>query len=721
MDKLSIEDLQIPEKVKAILSENGVSALWPPQIEAIKSGALQGESLVVSATTSSGKTLIAELVIVNQLLKKGGKAIYLVPLRALATQKEEELSKWKKLGLKVVSSTGDYDLADRWLEDYDIIVLTYEKCDSLLRRVTEAKWLRCVNVVVADEIHLLADAQRGATLEVVLTKLKTLNPSLCIVALSATISNPEDLAAWLGAKVVKSDWRPVPLRQGILYEHTVFFEDGQTLSLPKKDEQLITLALDTLEKGGQLLVFVSTRKMTLSVAKRFAGKFTLTQTEKAKLKRLALEIFHIDEATQLTEELAALVSQGVAFHHAGLPFTARTLVEKGFKDRLIKALVATTTLSAGLNLPARRVLIYEVTRFEVGLGRQRIPVIEYHQMAGRAGRPGFDSIGEAIVVARDEFEVEELMEKYIRAKPELLEPTLLDENKLIPHVLSTIASRYASSISELERFFYLTFSGHKSSQNYLQSVIRRCVNFLVQRGFVERKGDLITATIFGKKTSELYLHPVSALLVKQFSTKINDTSSLYTLLHAVCLAPEVVKPRLKKEEEELFESNEHLLTPQEYAETISDLVVDPFEEYLSACKAAKVLEEWCNERTEKWIEQKFDVQPGDLYQMYTSAAWISRAIASLLSTLKAEKHLQNTFSVLSKRLEVGVKEELLPLVALPGIGRVRARALYNMGLKTLEQVAKAPLEELTRIKGVTSTLAQRIKTRAQELAQSTLD
>jgi len=183
----------------------------------------------------------------------------------------------------------------------------------------------------------------------------------------------------------------------------------------------------------------------------------------------------------------------------------------------------------------------------------------------------------------------------------------------------------------------------------------------------------------------------------------------------------VVKPRLKKEEEELFESNEHLLTPQEYAETISDLVVDPFEEYLSACKAAQVLEEWCNERTEKWIEQKFDVQPGDLYQMYTSAAWISRAIASLLSTLKAEKHLQNTFSVLSKRLEVGVKEELLPLVALPGIGRVRARALYNMGLKTLEQVAKAPLEELTRIKGVTSTLAQRIKTRAQELAQSTLD
>lgn len=723
MNSDKVEDLPIPEEVKRVLREHGIERLWPPQLDAVRAGLLEDQSLTVSAPTSSGKTLIAELMITKHLLERGGKALYLVPLKALASQKLEELKKWEGLGLHVTSSTGDFDKHDRWLADYDIVVLTYEKCDSILRRRATEPWLSEVAVVVADEVHLVGDRSRGPTLEVVLTRLKKINQKTRFLSLSATISNAKDVASWLSSKLIVSDWRPVPLRQGVYYDGTILFSDGQRLNVEKKSgDPVVDLALDSIRGGGQVLIFASTRRQAESVAKKFLGKLNLAADEKSQLAKLAEDISSQGDLGPTHEELAALVKWGVGFHHAGLTYEARSLIEKAFLNRKIKVLASTTTLAAGLNLPARRVIVYDVTRYEPGLGRTRIPALEFHQMAGRAGRPGLDPYGEALLIAKNPDDIDELFESYIHSHPEPAEPQLLDELAMLPHVLSNVASGYAVDEQGLIDFFSQTFSGSLSSKQVVAREIKRSLRFLIENGFLVDDGGYMLPTAFGKKTSEVYFHPYTAILVKKalnFRPKLERHS-----LHLVCLSVEIPKPKLTMRERddlsyEIDQEEDFLPVPlEEYVETTMDFSRDPYEDYLGAWKAAKVLEEWCNEVSEAKIEEELGVQPGDLYQLYTTAAWVSRGISSLLQALRAKRELVEAYAQLSLRLESGVKAELLPLVSLKGIGRVRARQLYNSGIRTLRDVVQAPIEKLTQLRGVSTQLAQSIKEQAAKLLSS---
>ncbi|MEM0211792.1 MAG: DEAD/DEAH box helicase, partial [Candidatus Methanomethylicia archaeon] len=158
---MKIRELPIPNTIKNILEKHGIIELYPPQIQAIKSGVLNGKSIVLAIPTAAGKTLIAELAITKRLIENGGKALYLTPLKALASEKYEEFKKYEEAGLKVAISTGDYDNPEPWLKQYDIIVMTNEKADSILRN--KPSWINDINIVVADEIHLINDQERGPT------------------------------------------------------------------------------------------------------------------------------------------------------------------------------------------------------------------------------------------------------------------------------------------------------------------------------------------------------------------------------------------------------------------------------------------------------------------------------------------------------------------------------------------------------------------------------
>jgi helicase len=195
--------------------------LTPIQEKAVNSGLLQSKSQLICAPTASGKTLIATMAIVNKL--KEGKAIYLVPLKALANEKFKEYQElFKNTEHKVVVSTGDIDSESSYLAKYDLLILTTEKLDSLLRH--KVSWISDIKVVVVDEIHLLNDPSRGPTLEIILTLIKDLiSPQ--IIGLSATIGNPQELAQWLNADLVADDWRPVELKKGITLEgNTEFYQ-----------------------------------------------------------------------------------------------------------------------------------------------------------------------------------------------------------------------------------------------------------------------------------------------------------------------------------------------------------------------------------------------------------------------------------------------------------------------------------------------------------------
>ncbi|MHA1835959.1 MAG: DEAD/DEAH box helicase, partial [Candidatus Odinarchaeia archaeon] len=198
---------------------------------------LGDRNFVISIPTASGKTLIAEICMLDKLIKHGGKAIYLIPLRALAYEKFEDFKKYNKLGFKVAFSTGDLDVSEPNLEKYDIIILTNEKMDSLIRHNT--RWLNEIRIIICDEIHLLNDPQRGVTLEVVIAKLRKIVPDAKILALSATIKNSSEIAEWLNAELIESDWRPVKLKEGVFLDNRIFFSDGETLKINNQKDDPI--------------------------------------------------------------------------------------------------------------------------------------------------------------------------------------------------------------------------------------------------------------------------------------------------------------------------------------------------------------------------------------------------------------------------------------------------------------------------------------------------
>ena len=312
---MKIAELPVPEQVKEILLNQGITELFPPQEETIRAGVLDGKNIVLASPTASGKTLIAELCALKHVLEKNGKVIYLSPLRALASEKFEEFRKYSSIrkpdGRKVSVgiSTGDFDTADTWLERYDIIITTNEKADSLLRH--RAKWMDDISLVVADEVHLLNDAGRGPTLEVVLARLLQVNPDIQVLALSATINNVDEIASWLKANYVVTEWRPVSLKEGVILNEEIQYKDGDARKIEKKTRYpTVNLVLNTLKTGGQALVFASTRKNSVSAAKTIAQHTSevLSKPMKRTLEHEAEKILSAGERTQISETLAETCS-----------------------------------------------------------------------------------------------------------------------------------------------------------------------------------------------------------------------------------------------------------------------------------------------------------------------------------------------------------------------------------------------------------------------------
>ena len=220
MELKSIKD-RIPEELYKIL-EKEIKELRPAQEKAVENGLLDGKNLLVCTPTASGKTLIAELAALKSIIEGKGKAIYIVPLKALASEKYKDFKKRYEGIAKVALSMGDIDKADSYLIDYDLIITTSEKLDSLIRH--HAPWLSLISTIIIDEIHLLNDPGRGPTLEILITILRQLLKKSQIIALSATIGNPEELAEWLEAELVEDEWRPVKLHKGIYLDGEVEFD-----------------------------------------------------------------------------------------------------------------------------------------------------------------------------------------------------------------------------------------------------------------------------------------------------------------------------------------------------------------------------------------------------------------------------------------------------------------------------------------------------------------
>ncbi|WP_348606744.1 ATP-dependent DNA helicase [Halobaculum rarum] len=770
----------LPDGVPEALEAEGIEEFYPPQTDAIEKGVADGASVVASVPTASGKTLIAELAMLSAV-KRGGKALYIVPLRALASEKKTEFERWEEFGVDVGVSTGNYQSDGEWLASRDIIVATSEKVDSLIRN--GAPWVNDLTCVVADEVHLVDDGGRGPTLEVTLAKLRKINRDLQVVALSATVGNADEVAAWLDAELVESDWRPIDLKMGVHYGNAVNFDDGSQREVPvgKGQKQTAALVADALDEEvdgqrGSSLVFVNSRRNAEGAAKRLADVTAsrLDRDEQAELKGLARDI-RDDSDTDTSDDLADCVRKGAAFHHAGLSATQRSLVEDAFRDRLVKCICATPTLAAGVNTPARRVVVRDWKRYDGEFGgMQPLDTLEVHQMMGRAGRPGLDPYGEAVLLAKDRDTMDELFERYVWAEPEDVRSKLAAEPALRTHVLATVASGFATTREGLLEFLDRTlYASQTGDDARLAEVTDRVLEYLAVNDFLEREDGTLTATGIGHTVSRLYLDPMSAaeivdglregvdsggvdaVAANRRSRPSDDdevpgdtaevpenaadagfvtgndlmaddgadddvddpgddadgpgddaddpgdgeggeegdsggddpTITPLGLFHLVARTPDMYQLYLKSGDRETYEEEFYEREDEFLGHAPSEFEDVAWEDWLAALKTARLLEDWASELDEDVITERYGVGPGDIRGKVDTAEWLLGAAEQLANELDLDVVLDVREA--KKRVEYGVSEELLDLAGVRGVGRKRARRLFEAGIETRAELREA--------------------------------
>lgn len=735
--KKEIENITNVGKMQVfdILNENGIKELRPPQKKVIEEGLLdKSKNFLICIPTASGKTLIGEMALLNHILDEnknltGKKGLFIVPLKALANEKFDEFrEKYEKYGIKVGMSIGDYDTKED-LSKFHIIITTSEKLDSLMRHNIE--WINTVSLAVIDEIHLIGDNERGGTLEVILTKLKNLNVQ--VVGLSATIGNPEELSNWLNAKLVIDEWRPVELKKGIYLENDVTYLGKPSKHIKSHSKNNLTdLIIDCVEERGSCLIFCNSKRNAVGEAKKHNLTKYLSKQEQTELNRLGEEILSIlDTPTETCKVLSDCIRKGVAFHHAGLTYQHRKIVEEGFRNRLIKVISCTPTLSAGLNLPCRRAIVRDIKRYGQN-GLIDIPRMEIQQCIGRAGRPGLDPYGEGIIYVKSEKEVEKAFE-VLTGPVESIYSKLSNQKVLRIHILGLISTLEIRNSEQLVNFIKNTFYAYQyGNLGAVLMNVSEVIEFLEKNNFIEvenksensndknktpenrimeltfdSKNNLVfdskkvsldltnpssnltfKPTSLGKRISELYIDPMSSELIIEGLIELKKQSSgfdrsqidqfIFYLISKTTEMRPLLRVRAHEELDLILEMDKM---------GIKDYSIENVE----AFKNSKMFYDWVNEIPEEVILEKYGVEPGILRYKVDQARWMVYSSKEIAKLIHLDSNL--TYKALLEmelRIEYGAKEELIELLKIKNIGRARSRKLFNAGIKSKMDMLKSP-------------------------------
>ncbi len=685
MDVLSIKG-RLPYEIIESMLDRGLKAFTPPQEKAIDKGLLESKNMVVASATSSGKTLVAEMACAKAILAQRRKAIYIAPMRALASEKFKEFSTAYPY-IKTAISIGDLDASDPWLSTYDMLFFSTEKLDSLLRHGID--WLPQIGCIVFDEIHMLSDSSRGPTLELLMTKLANTCDAQ-IIALSATVGNASEIAKWLKAELVESDYRPVKLRKGIIHNTDAMYLSsiGDSLEEPiplhgtsKLPETRVVE--DTLAQGKQALLFFASRRNTEAGATRASEivERTLDERSRHELQELSEKVLNVlDRPTDQCIKLSKLIKGGVAFHHAGLLNAQRTYIEDAFKNNMIKVICATTTLAYGVNMPAHTVLVRDISRYDGGASGM-LGVNEVTQLFGRAGRPQYDKEGRAFVIASSKERIEELYRGYLTGDLEPVESSLGILPVLRTHILAFVAERFLNTKKAMLDFLLKSLYGFQfKNEQHISNIIDEILEELVGWEFVTRKGDIYVATKIGKRVSDLYIDPLSARwIIASLEKKLDVVGVMYMIANTLEMRPYV---KATEEAEEMYVMYRNMNKESAVLDAY-DSTDYGYYDPLRAFSTAVMLNEWMSEVRENEIVKKYSTTPGALYSKLNNADWLAYAAIELSTLLHRSAHDLIEARV---RLRYGIKEELLDLIRLEQIGRVRARILYNNGIHSVADI-----------------------------------
>ncbi len=731
---MKIDELDLEPKVIDFLKSEGYEELFEPQEQSVKAGLFdEKKNFLITIPTASGKTLIAMLAILSHLSKHKTKVVYLTPLRALTSEKFEEFKKLEKLNLgrkiKVALSTGDSKEKKEKLEDADVIFLTNESMDANM--AFQKDWIYDIGLVVSDEIHLIGDNTRGPTLEIILTRFKSgfigKNPPK-IIGLSATISNSNELADWLNCELIESTFRRVPLSEAVYSRHIITNQDreetegnfAKNRQESRHPKAWIGLGLDTVAEKHQCLIFAMTRKNAVAWAKE-AGLDVVKElkpNQKKELEKISKKILPKEDYdnTKLTSELAKTVKNGTAFHHAGLDQRCRTIIENAFKNRHIKLLTATPTLAAGVNLPARRVVIPSVMRY-TNNGLEKISILEYKQMCGRAGRPQYDDMGESIIIAKGY--PDEILEHYVDGEPEPLESKTLDEDSSLRiNLLGFIytASKFnPTSYEKIIKFFSQTFAAYQlSDDSVLEKKVTKQLEKLKEYGMITDENGF-EPTKFGIRIFYLRIDPETAFdMTGYIEDYLRGTKHTFGILYMITNLHEFysqypIPDKYEGDMDDLIDPNEKLYRNQEFSR-----------EY--CFKSLLILYKWIDAMTYQDMSDHFDAEPGDIFYIKENAKnlvyifteiikfWRDYAKENKQKKIVSEyQSLIDESDLLKLQIQHGVPEKYLELVKIKQIGRVRAQILYKNGFKNRLDLEKVKIEKLAKIDKIGLIIANNIK------------
>lgn len=661
----------------------------PAQKAVIESGYLEDKSnYIISIPTASGKTVLGILPALKTILN-GGKAIYAAPLLSIQNEKVKEFKAFEEHGIKVGKHPSNSDLS----------VMVFESFDAL----TRFSWnvLREVDTLIIDEFHMIGEYSRGPTLESAITRAKIINPSLRIIALSATLKNIDEIEQWLDGKTVEHNYRPVPLNKEVL--------DAEMFNTKNKNDVIVKIVEKAIEDNSQALSFVSTRRFTESLATYVAKKIDkkTTNEQKQKFKQVADKLLEVPKKkgslpTTTCLKLAEAAEKGVVFHHAGLFNEQKEIIEDEFRKGNILMITATPSLMYGVNLPSKYVVIRDHTRWTSN-GPASIPVFDYEQMSGRAGRPQYDDVGYSYLVAKTMDEAFDLEARYINGEIELTNSKLIDNKDAIyKQIIAQIASSLSKNLDDLNDFFGKTLYGFQMKNNPSMSMfaqdslnweLESALEFLLQNGIIRATPEGLKTTDFGNLIAKSNYAVETAVKIKEYVStmeKINPAEMIYALAETPDLPLISFKGRKSK---------------------------DPVRDKLSECglfavdignpeATAVSLIEWIDERNEYEIENAYNVYSASTRRSAYEASRLVKFAKNTLEVLGNYSNLKD-MDYLSARLYYGVKEDIIPLVVgVKRLGRKRARLL----MKTFgDNLSEASEKELQKVEGIGSKLAGKVK------------
>lgn len=661
----------------------------PAQKAVIESGYLEDKSnYIISIPTASGKTVLGILPALKTILN-GGKAVYAAPLLSIQNEKVKEFKAFEEHGIKVGKHPSNSDLS----------VMVFESFDAL----TRFSWnvLREVDTLIIDEFHMIGEYSRGPTLESAITRAKIINPSLRIIALSATLKNIDEIEQWLDGKTVEHDYRPVPLNKEVL--------DAEMFNTKNKNDVIVKIVEKAIEDNSQALSFVSTRRFTESLATYVAKKIDkkTTKEQKQKFKQVADKLLEVPKKkgslpTTTCLKLAEAAEKGVVFHHAGLFNEQKEIIEDEFRKGNILMITATPSLMYGVNLPSKYVVIRDHTRWTSN-GPASIPVFDYEQMSGRAGRPQYDDVGYSYLVAKTMDEAFDLEARYVNGEIELTNSKLIDNKDAIyKQIIAQIASSLSKNLDDLNDFFGKTLYGFQMKNNPSMSMfaqdslnweLESALEFLLQNGIIRATPEGLKTTDFGNLIAKSNYAVETAVKIKEYVStmeKLNPAEMIYALAETPDLPLISFKGRKSK---------------------------DPVRDKLSECglfavdignpeATAVSLIEWIDERNEYEIENAYNVYSASTRRSAYEASRLVKFAKNTLEVLGNYSNLKD-MDYLSARLYYGVKEDIIPLVVgVKRLGRKRARLL----MKTFgDNLSEASEKELQKVEGIGPKLAGKVK------------